>query len=103
VNAVLQDANAFGDHVLLRRELVDHKLVARKSDCSEYWKLPARPDAETRTLLAAWRARRKTKRTAAGAGQGRNSACSASRSRSTASPPARIRTCRIRSECAAPS
>jgi hypothetical protein len=65
VNAVLQDANAFGDHVLLRRELVDHKLLARKSDCSEYWKLPARPDAETRTLLAAWRARQKTKRTAA--------------------------------------
>ena len=65
VNAVLQDANGFGDHVLLRRELVDHKLLARKSDCSEYWKLPARPDAETRTLLAAWRARQKMKRTAA--------------------------------------
>jgi hypothetical protein len=59
VNAVLMDANAFGDHVTLRRELVDHRLLARKSDCSEYRKLPARPDAETRALLAAWRARQR--------------------------------------------
>ena len=57
VNAVLMAGNAFGDHVTLRRELVDHHLLARKSDCSEYRKLPARPDEETRALLAAWRAR----------------------------------------------
>ncbi|HTO90737.1 MAG TPA: DUF2087 domain-containing protein [Candidatus Sulfotelmatobacter sp.] len=63
VNAVLKSANAFGDHVTLRRELVDHRLLARKSDCSEYWKLPARPDAETRALLAAWRDRQRTSAT----------------------------------------
>jgi len=57
VNAVLKAANAFGDHVTLRRELINHRLMARKSDCSEYRKLPARPDAETRALLAAWRGR----------------------------------------------
>lgn len=57
VNAVLKDANAFGDHVTLRRELINHRLMTRKSDCSEYRKLPARPDAETRALLAAWRAK----------------------------------------------
>ena len=57
VNTVLMAANAFGDHVTLRRELIDHQLFARKSDCSEYRKLPARPDEETRALLAAWRAR----------------------------------------------
>ena len=56
VNAILKDANRFFDHVTLRRELVNHKLLARNSDCSEYWKLPARPDDETRALLAAWRA-----------------------------------------------
>lgn len=61
VNAVLIQANAFGDHVTLRRELVDHRLLERKSDCSEYRKLPARPDAETRALLAAWRARRRAR------------------------------------------
>jgi hypothetical protein len=60
VNAVLEAANAFGDHVTLRRELIDHRLLARKSDGSEYRKLPARPDAETRALLAAWRARQRT-------------------------------------------
>lgn len=59
VNAVLKAANAFGDHVTLRRELINHRLLARQSDCSEYWKLPARPDAETRALLAAWRVQRR--------------------------------------------
>lgn len=58
VNAILRAANAFGDHVTLRRELVNHRLLARRSDCSEYWKLPARPDDEVRTLLSAWRAQR---------------------------------------------
>ncbi len=57
VNAILRGANAFGDHVTLRRELVNHQLLARKPDCSQYWKLPARPDPEVRALLAAWRAR----------------------------------------------
>lgn len=59
VNRILEAANAFGDHVTLRRELVDHRLLTRKSDCSEYRKLPARPDAEARALLAAWRALRR--------------------------------------------
>lgn len=57
VNAVLKAAHVFGDHATLRRELINHRLMARKSDCSEYTKLAARPDAETRALLAAWRAR----------------------------------------------
>src|SRR5262245_35121604 len=61
VNAVLMAANTFGDHVTLRRELVDHHLLARKSDCSEYRKLPARPDAETLAMLSAWRARQRTR------------------------------------------
>jgi hypothetical protein len=60
VNAVLIAANAFSDHVTLRRALIDHRLLTRKSDGSEYRKLPARPDAETRALLAAWRARQRT-------------------------------------------
>jgi hypothetical protein len=61
VNAVLMAANAFGDHVTLRRELVDHRLLTRKSDGSEYRKLPARPDAEARALLSAWRARQRSR------------------------------------------
>jgi hypothetical protein len=57
VNSILRTANAFGDHVTLRRELVNHRLLTRKSDCSEYRKLAARPDTETRALLTAARAR----------------------------------------------
>jgi hypothetical protein len=59
VNEVLRAANTFGDHVLLRRELIDHKLLTRKSDCSEYRKLAPRPDSEARALLTAWRARQR--------------------------------------------
>jgi hypothetical protein len=65
VNAVLMAANAFGDHVTLRRELVDHHLLTRKSDGSQYWKLPARPDDETRALLVAWRSRQRSRTPAA--------------------------------------
>ena len=57
VNAILRGAHAFGDHATLRRELVNHQLLARKSDCSEYRKLPARPDDEVRALLTTWRSR----------------------------------------------
>jgi hypothetical protein len=57
VNDILKAANAFDDHVTLRRELVNHRLLTRKSDCSEYRKVSARPDEEAKALLAAWRAR----------------------------------------------
>ena len=59
VNRILEAANGFGDHVTLRRELVNHKLLQRKSDCSEYRKVAARPDDEARALLTAWRAQRR--------------------------------------------
>lgn len=59
VNEILAAANSFGDHVTLRRELIDHRLLTRKSDCSEYRKLPARPDAEARALVAASRTLRR--------------------------------------------
>jgi len=56
VNDVLKAANLFGDHVTLRRELVNHHLLTRKSDCSEYRKVGAKPDDEVKPLLAAWKA-----------------------------------------------
>jgi hypothetical protein len=61
VNAVLKEANTFDDHVILRRELIDHRLMTRKSDGSEYQKLPAQPDEEVRALLTAWRARQRAR------------------------------------------
>ena len=60
VNAILKQAQTYGDHVTLRRELINHRLMTRKSDCSEYRKLPARPDDDTRALLKAWRAQVRT-------------------------------------------
>jgi hypothetical protein len=57
VNAVLKDAQTFGDHVTLRRELINHRLMSRERDCTDYRKLPVRPDDEARALLAAWRAK----------------------------------------------
>ena len=63
VNEVLKAANAFGDHVTLRRELINHRLMSRKSDCTDYRKLAAVPDDEARALLQAWRARRRVSAT----------------------------------------
>ena len=55
VNKLLNAWHAHGDPATLRRELVGMKLLARKSDCSEYRKLAARPDDEVRALSQAWR------------------------------------------------
>jgi hypothetical protein len=55
VNELLNAWHAYGDHATLRRELVGMKLLARKSDCSQYRKLAARPDDEVRALIQAWR------------------------------------------------
>jgi hypothetical protein len=57
VNEVLKRWHTWGDHATLRRELINHRLLERKSDCSEYRKLPARPDDEARWMLRAWRER----------------------------------------------
>jgi len=57
VNEVLKAWHTWGDHVTLRRELINDRLLTRKSDGSQYRKQPARPGAEVRALLSAWRAR----------------------------------------------
>lgn len=57
VNAILKSAHLFFDHATLRRELVNHRLMSRQPDCSDYRKLPVRPDDEARALLGAYRAR----------------------------------------------
>lgn len=57
VNAVLKAWHTWGDHVTLRRELINDQLLTRKSDGSVYRKLPARPSDEARALMAAWRAK----------------------------------------------
>ena len=56
VNAIVNGFHTFGDQATLRRELVNMKLLGRKSDCSEYWKEPHRPNDEVQDFLRAWRA-----------------------------------------------
>ena len=57
VNQVLKAWHLYGDHATLRRELIDHQLMTRKSDCSEYRKTPQWPDDEAQGLLRALRKR----------------------------------------------
>jgi hypothetical protein len=57
VNKVLKAWHVYGDHATLRRELINHQLMTRKSDCSEYRKTPQWPDEEAKGLLRALRAR----------------------------------------------
>ncbi|MBH9576922.1 DUF2087 domain-containing protein [Inhella proteolytica] len=59
VNECLNGLHLFGDPATLRRELINHRLMARTPDCREYRKLTPRPDEETRALLRAWRMQRR--------------------------------------------
>lgn len=51
INDVLRQCQSFNDHVLLRRELVNHKLMARTEDCRQYWKLGRDIPADIHALL----------------------------------------------------
>lgn len=62
INAQLQDAHLFGDHALLRRELVDGGWLTRKPDGSDYRRIERAPPAEVRALFD--RLRHKQKRAA---------------------------------------
>ena len=39
VNGIIQQSHLFQDIALLRRELISRRYLARKNDCSEYWKI----------------------------------------------------------------
>jgi hypothetical protein len=51
VNAVLKDGHLFGDHVLLRRSLIDHRLVSRSQDCTVYQRIEQAPPPEAILLI----------------------------------------------------
>ena len=46
INTVCEEWHTFGDYFLLRRELVEHGLLGRKRDGSEYWRVPILPTDE---------------------------------------------------------
>ena len=51
MNAVLMRHNGFGDHVLIRRELVNMGLLTRTPDCRVYRRMEKRPPPEARALI----------------------------------------------------
>ncbi len=52
VNAVLKRGNSFGDHALLRRSLIDHRLVARTTDGKTYRRIEQAPPPDAAALIA---------------------------------------------------
>jgi hypothetical protein len=58
VNEVLMRHNGFGDHVLIRRELVNMGLLTRTPDCRLYRRVEKRPPPDARELIrlvTSWR------------------------------------------------
>ncbi|MBQ2262216.1 MAG: DUF2087 domain-containing protein [Loktanella sp.] len=53
VNAVLKSGHSFGDHALLRRSLIDHRLVTRTIDGKIYRRIEQAPPPDALALLAA--------------------------------------------------
>ncbi|MGV8936227.1 MAG: DUF2087 domain-containing protein [Allorhizobium sp.] len=51
VNACLKQHHRFGDHVLLRREMVNQRLLSRPPDCSLYRRIERRPPADALALI----------------------------------------------------
>jgi hypothetical protein len=52
INQRLQAQEVLGDHLLLRRALVDGGWLARTEDGGEYWRIERRPPAELSALLS---------------------------------------------------
>lgn len=51
ISAVLKTLNAFGDHALLRRALVDYGLVVRTADCRDYRRIEQQPPPDALALI----------------------------------------------------
>ncbi|WP_438956218.1 DUF2087 domain-containing protein [Cognatiyoonia sp.] len=53
VNEIVQNAERFGDHVLIRHSLIDHGLVTRTRDGRTYRRIEQSPTSEARTVIRA--------------------------------------------------
>lgn len=52
VNEILKRLNDFGDHVLMRREMIDWGMMTRSQDCRVYRRVEGKPPAEAASLIA---------------------------------------------------
>lgn len=48
VNAILNQYHNFQDPALLRREMIERRLIERTRDCQAYW-LPTTPESDARS------------------------------------------------------
>lgn len=53
VNEIVQNAEGFGDHVLVRRSLIDHGFVTRTRDGRTYRRIEQSPSSEARAVIRA--------------------------------------------------
>ena len=53
INRFIIDAHSFGDHAILRRSLVDAKMLSRTPDGKLYRRIEKKPDPDALALLAA--------------------------------------------------
>ncbi|ACB96516.1 DUF2087 domain-containing protein [Beijerinckia indica] len=51
INEILQAHHQFGDHALLRRELVNYKLIWRTPDCRTYRRIERRPPPDALAII----------------------------------------------------
>lgn len=58
VNEIIKDAHHFGDHAILRRSLVDMKMLARTPDGRLYRRIEKAPPPDAQALLTALAQRR---------------------------------------------
>ncbi|MCJ8509230.1 DUF2087 domain-containing protein [Rhizobium lemnae] len=59
VNVVLKALNGFGDHVLMRREMIDWGMMTRSLDCKVYRRVETKPPAEAASLIARLKERKR--------------------------------------------
>lgn len=58
VNEILKAHSSFGDHVLMRRSLIDHRLARREIDGRAYYRIEQKPPTDALELIREIRARR---------------------------------------------
>jgi hypothetical protein len=68
ITKLLAAFNGFDDPVTLRRELINMKMMGRKTDCSAYWKEQVRAPQEAAALMHALRVRQRQMIAARGRG-----------------------------------
>lgn len=59
INILIAEQHLFGDHVLLRREMVNYRMIGRTTDCRSYWRIEREPPAEAVALIRQVTARKR--------------------------------------------